>query len=174
MNHPGQAVLAKGEVQSEAAYIQQWLAALDAALRDGSKAAVSALFAPDDCHWRDLLAFTWSITPLQGADTIAAARIDKQADVKAHGFAIAADRTQPRRVQRAGVDVIEAIFEFKTAIGRGYGVVRLLADQPSLAWMLMTSPDRLLWATSDAGSMMAIIARTTALLTSAALTLVGG
>lgn len=55
----------------------------------------------------------------------------------------------------------------------GLGVVCALAAAAG-AWMLMTSPDRLLWATSDAGSMMAIIARTTALLTSAALTLVGG
>ena len=132
-------MLAQSPVQSEDALVQQWLGALDAALRDGSKAAVSALFAPDDCHWRDLLAFTWSITPHQGVDEIAAALLGKQATVKAHGFVIAADRTPPRRVQRAGIDVIEAIFEFRTAVGRGYGVVRLLADRPSLAWMLMTS-----------------------------------
>ena len=139
MSHPGQAVLAKDIVQSEAASIQHWLGALETALRDGSRAALTALFSPDDCHWRDLLAFTWSIKPHEGADNIVATLLDKQASVKAHGFAIAADRTQPRRVQRAGVDVIEAIFEFRTVIGRGYGVVRLLADQPSKAWMLMTS-----------------------------------
>jgi len=139
MNHPAQSVLAQSPVQSEGALVQQWLGALDAALRDGSSAAVSALFAPDDCHWRDLLAFTWSITPYQGVDEIAAALVGRQVTVQAHGFVIAADRTQPRRVQRAGIDVIEAIFEFKTAVGRGYGVVRLLADRPSLAWMLMTS-----------------------------------
>lgn len=42
------------------------------------------------------------------------------------------------------------------------------------AWMLMTNPDGLLWVASDAGPLMAIIARTAALLTSAALTMVGG
>jgi len=66
-----------------------------------------------------------------------------QPTVQARGFKIAENRTPPRRVQRAGFDVIEAIIEFETASGRGNGVVRLLADQSTLAFQLMTSLDEL-------------------------------
>ena len=43
-----------------------------------------------------------------------------------------------RRLQRAGTDVIEGIFRFETEVGRGFGVVRLLAAEPSKAFQLMT------------------------------------
>lgn len=123
---------------SERALVGQWLGQLDAALHDASKAAVASLFASDG-HWRDLLAFTWSITPRQGAEDIAALMVAKQASTAARAFAIAEGRTPPRRVQRAGVDVIEGLFQFETRVGRGFGVVRLKAAEPSKAFQLMTS-----------------------------------
>src|SRR3712207_4534151 len=110
---------------SDHALVEHWLGQLDIALQSESRAAVAHLFTPDG-HWRDLLAFTWSITPRQGADDIAALMVSQQRAARAGGFAIAEDRTSPRRVQRAGVDVIEGIFRFETAVGRGFGVVRLL------------------------------------------------
>ena len=111
----------KGAVQSEAALAGQWLKQLDAALQSGNQASVESLFATDG-HWRDLLAFTWSITPSEGATNIAALMVSKQAATQAHGFAIAEGRTPPRRVSRAGYDVIETIFQFETKVGRGFGV----------------------------------------------------
>ena len=142
MNDVNQAVLSRAPVENEDALVQQWLASLEAALRDRNTSAIAALFAPDS-HWRDLLAFTWSLTPHGGADQIAAAMAGLQAHVQAHGFAIAKNRTAPRRVRRLGVDVIEALFDFETAIGRGSGVLRLPADKPSLAWVLSTSLEEL-------------------------------
>jgi cation diffusion facilitator CzcD-associated flavoprotein CzcO len=123
---------------SEKTLAERWLAQFEAALRNGSQPALAALFAPDG-HWRDLLAFTWTITPLQGAAAIAAQLAAKQKDAQARAFAIAEGRTPPRRLQRAGIDVIEAIFRFETAIGRGFGVLRLLAAEPGKAFQLMTS-----------------------------------
>jgi putative flavoprotein involved in K+ transport len=134
MNQP---VLEKAIAQSEQDLVEQWLERLNAALESGSRASVASLFASDG-HWRDLVAFTWSITPKQGADEIAALMVAKQATVKARGFAIAEGRTPPRRIQRAGIDVIEAIFQFETGVGRGFGVLRLLAAEPSQAFQLMT------------------------------------
>src|SRR5262245_5233961 len=96
---------------SEKELVAQWLARLDAALQSENASSIASLFAPDG-HWRDLLAFTWSITPSQGAESIAALMLAKQRTVKAHGFAIAEGRTPPRRVQRVGIDVIEGIFRF--------------------------------------------------------------
>ena len=124
-------------VRTEAELVGQWLAQLDVALQSGSRASVASLFAPEG-HWRDLLAFTWSITPCQGADSIAALMVARQSVAKVRGFAIAQGRTPPRRTQRAGLDVIEGIFQFETGVGRGFGVVRLLASDPGRAFQLMT------------------------------------
>src|SRR5919106_146549 len=130
-------VLEKSAVRSEKELVEQWLEQLDVALQSESRTSVASLFAPDG-HWRDLLAFTWSITPRQGAEDIATLMVAKQAIARARRFAIAEGRTPPRRVQRAGVDVIEGIFQFETEVGRGFGVVRLLANEPSRAFQLMT------------------------------------
>ena len=142
MDYVDESVLAKGFVEHEASAVEQWLGSLETALRDGSRKAIAALFAPDG-HWRDLLAFTWDLTPLSGADQIAAALSKVQPTAQARGFAIAGNRTPPRRIRRHGIDVIEAIFEFETAVGHGNGVVRLLVAQPAQAWVLLTALDAL-------------------------------
>lgn len=121
-----------------AAWAQRWLAGMERALQQQDSAPLAALFA-DDCHWRDLLAFTWNITPCAGAAQIAQRLLATQAQTQASGFRLAAGRTAPRQIKRAGVDCIEALFEFETAVGRGYGVLRLLAAQPGKAWVFMTS-----------------------------------
>ncbi len=126
------------EPAGERALAEQWLDKFNVALHSASPSSVAMLFAPES-HWRDLLAFTWSITPSQGAEAIAALMVAKQAATKARGFAIAEGRTPPRRVTRAGVDVIEAIFRFETGVGRGFGVLRLLASAPTRAVQIMTS-----------------------------------
>ena len=133
--HP---VFEKGVIPSEKALVAQWLGQFDVALQGANQASLASLFASDG-HWRDLLAFTWSITPSQGAETIAALMVARQPDTRARGFAIAEGRTPPRRVQRAGIDVIEAIFQFETEVGRGFGVLRLLASEPAKALQMMTS-----------------------------------
>ncbi len=138
MSAANQPAFDKPVAQSERALVAQWLDQFNVALHSGSKAAIAVLFAPDS-HWRDLLAFTWSITPSQGAEDIAALMMEKQASAKARGFAIAEGRTPPRRVQRAGFDLIEAIFQFENEVGRGFGVLRLLAGEPTKAFQIMTS-----------------------------------
>src|SRR5688572_8798811 len=101
MDAANQQVLEKTVVLSEKELVEQWLGQLDAALQTESRASVASLFAPDG-HWRDLLAFTWSITPCQGAETIAALMVAKQRTARVRGFAVAPGRTPPRRVKRAG------------------------------------------------------------------------
>jgi len=138
MDLANQPMAAESAVQSPTAHVGQWLARLNAALGTANQVAIASLFALDG-HWRDLFAFTWNITPCQGPDAIAALMVEKQATVKAQGFAIAQGRTLPRRVQRAGVAVIEGIFRFETAASRGFGVLRLLADDPTKAFQFSTS-----------------------------------
>lgn len=119
-------------------HVSNWLLALEQALAQRSEQDLKALFA-DDCHWRDLLAFTWNITPHDSQAAIVEQLLKAQPSVQARNFAVPATRTQPRLVKRLGVGVIEAIFEFETAVGRAEGVVRLPEEQPGKAWVLMTS-----------------------------------
>src|SRR5262245_58873934 len=122
-------------IQSETELVGQWLVKLDAALQSETRAKVASLFTADG-HWRDLLAFTWYITPRQGAEEIADLMVENQTTARARGFGIAEGRTPPRRIKRAGIHVIEGIFRFETQVGRGFGVVRLLAAEPAKAFQL--------------------------------------
>ncbi len=130
------------DAMDEKALADQWLRSFEAALNGGNQAAIAALFAPDS-HWRDLVAFTWSITSRRSATDIAALLHRTQPATKAGGFAVAEGHTPPRRIQRSGIDVIEAIFRFETAVGRGYGVLRLLADDPARAFQISTNVQEL-------------------------------
>src|SRR4051812_23550166 len=51
--------------------VQTWLSAFEAALDTREIETAVALFAPD-CFWRDLVAFTWNITTLEGRNAVAA------------------------------------------------------------------------------------------------------
>jgi len=127
---------------ADADHVAQWLADFEAALRDCDRVELAALFA-EECHWRDLLAFTWNITPHQGTAAIVDTLVKAQPRIQAKNFEVPKNRTAPREVKRVGLKVIEAIFEFETQVGRGHGVVRLLAAQPDKAWGLMTSLEEL-------------------------------
>ena len=118
---------------------EDWLAAFEAALGSRDAASIGALFHQES-HWRDILAFTWHLTPTAGRDGIAARFAQEQARVGAHGLHLPAGRRAPREVTRYGIESIEAIFAFKTADGRGAGVLRLApdADGAMKAWHIST------------------------------------
>ena len=125
---------------------EDWLAAFETALRSRDAALIGALFHPD-CHWRDILAFTWHITPVEGLDEVSTRLATEQAVTGAHGFHLPAGRRPPRQVKRLGIDSIEAIFEFETVLGRGAGIVRLSAGLDGAdemkAWHLLTTLESL-------------------------------
>ena len=117
-----------------------WLADFEAALTARDMAALAALFHADS-HWRDILAFTWHMTPVAGADAIAQRLAAEQAQTGARHFHLpSANRRAPRQVKRLGIDSIEAIFEFDTKDGHGDGILRLSAaeDGSMKAWLLST------------------------------------
>jgi len=127
---------------TDADKVKRWLAKFEQALSSGDRASLEALFA-DDCHWRDVLAFTWTISPHVGKKKIVDGLIEAQVPTQARNFEIAEGRTAPRRIKRAGVEVIEAIFSFETVVGRGHGLLRLLAAQPENAWVFSSALDEL-------------------------------
>src|SRR5215217_2594316 len=92
---------------SATATAKTWLVDFEAALASGDPARIAALFA-DECHWRDILAFTWDLRTASGADAIAERMLPTLSRVAPRGLHLGAGRTPPRRVQRAGTDAIEA------------------------------------------------------------------
>ena len=122
-----------------------WLKSFGDALQSGDAAAAAAQFAVDG-HWRDVLAFTWRLQTESGVAAIEAALAPTLPRTRPANFHIPAERAAPRRVRRAGVDCIEAIFEFETAFGRANGVVRLVEDAADgiwRAWTLLTTLEEL-------------------------------
>ena len=123
-----------------------WLAQFEHALAKSDESGLKALFHPDS-YWRDVLALSWNIQTINGADGILK-------ELKLHGpaaaptgFAVDPERAAPRKVMRAGTNAIEAIFKFETAIGRGDGILRLIPDAADghklKAWTLLTALEEL-------------------------------
>ncbi|MBR1271679.1 NAD(P)/FAD-dependent oxidoreductase [Bradyrhizobium sp. AUGA SZCCT0222] len=116
-----------------------WLAQFEEALAKSDSGLLKSLFHADS-HWRDVLALSWNIQTVNGADAIL-----KELGVHAPaagpvGFAVDPDRAAPRKVMRAGTNAIEAIFKFETRVGRGSGIIRLIPDAANVlkAWTLLT------------------------------------
>jgi Flavin-binding monooxygenase-like len=125
----------------ETSLVETWLARFEQALTQADARALAGLFQADS-HWRDVLALTWQIDTVDGRDAAVDALRAHAARARPRGFKLAAGRTPPRRVTRAGTETIEAIFRFETAEGRGSGVVRL-DPQSGQAWTLFTGLDEI-------------------------------
>jgi cation diffusion facilitator CzcD-associated flavoprotein CzcO len=142
MNDFDQTFLAFQAAEQARRTAEDWLAAFETALLSRDAARIGALFH-QDCHWRDVLAFTWHVTPVAGRDAVAARLAAEQRHTEARGFHLPAGRKPPRDVKRLGIDSVEAIFEFKTADGRGAGIIRLSPAQDGgqgmQAWLLSTT-----------------------------------
>ncbi len=120
----------------------RWLAALNEALARTDAAGTAALFTASG-HWRDLVALSGTISTVSGREPIAQALSACLARSRPAGVRLAAGRTPPRWVARAGQDVLEALFEFQTAAGVASGVLRGVADPSGpggiRAWILVTA-----------------------------------
>ena len=134
-------VLAEEKI-SDDGQVNNWLSAFERALKKEDADGIAALFSAE-CHWRDMFAFTWNISPCEGQGQIVAQLLENQPRVQARMFSIAKDSIAPRRVKRIGVEVIEAIISFETAFSRGKGVIRLLPEQGKV-WVFMTSLQELI------------------------------
>ena len=118
-----------------------WLGQFEEALAQPDDGALKTLFHPDS-YWRDVLALSWNIQTINGRDAILKTLPPLACSMAPSGFAIAPDRAAPRKVMRAGTNAIEAIFKFKTKVGRGSGIIRLIPDADDgnrlKAWTLLT------------------------------------
>jgi len=126
--------------------VRIWLGRFQEALATGDASRLGALFHRDS-YWRDLLALTWEICTVCGADAIVRELKARSTETTPTRFALAPGRTPPRHVTRAGTSAIEAMFQLDTALGRGTGVLRLTlapGDGTDLrAWTLLTALDEI-------------------------------
>ena len=134
---------------------ENWLVQFEAALADGDEAALKSLFHAES-YWRDVLALSWNLQTLNGTDAILKELPALARRAAPKNFAIDPDRAAPRRVTRAGIPCIEAIFKFETAVGRGHGILRLIpgtadGNRPK-AWTLLTALEELKGFEEEQGS----------------------
>ncbi len=109
--------------------VEAWLAAFEAGLAAGE---VSGLFT-SDCHWRDLVAFTWNLKTVEGREQVADLVTSRAADTAATGFHTLEPATEDGGVTTAWIG-------FETAVGRGKGLLRLKPeDGEDRAWTLLTT-----------------------------------
>jgi cation diffusion facilitator CzcD-associated flavoprotein CzcO len=125
---------------------ENWLTQFEGALARPDDGLLKTLFHPES-YWRDVLALSWNLQTVNGADAILKELRARAADAAPNHFRIDPDRAAPRRVTRAGTVSIEAIFKFETALGRGSGILRLIPDASDgnrpKAWTLLTALDEL-------------------------------
>jgi hypothetical protein len=124
--------------------VTHWLERFEQALASSDVATLKSLFHADS-HWRDVLALSWQIDTVSGADLIAEALASWAQKARPSGFAIDPARAAPRAVTRAGADAIEAIYKFETVQGSCSGVLRLtpVGGEAPKAWTLLTSLEEL-------------------------------
>ncbi|GIM90558.1 FAD-dependent oxidoreductase [Paractinoplanes toevensis] len=108
--------------------VDDWLASFESALRARDVQAAAGLFAPDG-FWRDLVAFTWNITTVEGRDGVADLLSATLEEADPSGFEVTQEPA-------AAGDVVEAWIRFETSTGRGTGHLRL---KPEGAWTLLTT-----------------------------------
>ena len=136
-------IQAAGQARREA---EAWLFSFEAALRAGNASQIRILFH-NKCYWRDVLAFTWHLSSAERNDTVGTTLAAAQARTDARQFRVPRDRRAPRRVNRVGIEKVEAIFEFETAVGRCSGLLRLSAmpdgDGEMRAWLISTVLDEI-------------------------------
>ena len=86
-----------------------------------------------DSFWRDLVSFTWNLKTMEGREQITDMLTTRLAGTDPSGF-----RTRETPTEDGGVTT--AFIEFKTAVGRGVGHLRLKdEDGQPRAWTLLTA-----------------------------------
>ncbi|HEX4305881.1 MAG TPA: NAD(P)/FAD-dependent oxidoreductase [Solirubrobacterales bacterium] len=117
-----------------------WIAGFAEALASGDVGAIADRLV-DDAWWRDVVALTWDIRSLHGREDVErflgqAAAPDRIRDLDDAGL------PEPALVDGGpNSQYVEAFFGFRTDLGGGIGVARLVEAEPGRwrAWTLMTA-----------------------------------
>jgi putative flavoprotein involved in K+ transport len=120
------------ETSTTQSRVDAWLARLESALQAHDVQAAAALFATES-YWRDLVAFTWNITTVEGRDGVSELLTETLETADHSAFA-----TEEPPDEADGV--VTAWIVFETGVGRGRGLLRLVQeDGEDRAWTLLTT-----------------------------------
>jgi putative flavoprotein involved in K+ transport len=111
---------------------ESWLSAFEDALRARDVQRAAGLFAATS-FWRDLIAFTWNITTVENRAGVTDLLTETLERTDPTSFEVEEPPTEEDGVTTAW-------FTFRTAVGRGRGLVRLVEeDGETRAWTLLTT-----------------------------------
>ncbi|GAC69152.1 flavin-containing monooxygenase [Gordonia soli] len=114
--------------------VDAWLARFEGALADRDVSRAAGLFAVDS-YWRDLVAFTWNLTTVEGREQITDLLSERLVDTDPARF-------RTTETPTADGDVTSAFIAFETATGRGEGHLRIRTDGETgedQGWTLLTT-----------------------------------
>ena len=109
----------------------QWLSDFESALRSRDIKAAAGLFATAS-YWRDLVSFTWNLKTVEnpeGVTDLLTANLDRVSPTEF-------ELSEPAATADG---VTEAWFTFATSVGRGKGLVRLIDEDGTKAWTVLTA-----------------------------------
>ncbi|WP_231445372.1 flavin-containing monooxygenase [Brevibacterium zhoupengii] len=110
----------------------EWLSSFESALRTRDIEAAVGLFATTS-YWRDLVSFSWNLTTVENHDGVRDLLTTNLNRVDPSEFELA----EPAE---SADGVTTVWFNFATSVGRGKGLVRLIAeDGETRAWTFLTS-----------------------------------
>lgn len=125
----------------------QWLSRFAAVLASNDASKLTTVFH-DDSWWRDAVALDWDLHTFHGLANIIAFLSPRLATLELTSFKLAADG-KPFAPSTAtpieGLDWVQSMFFFETAVGRGRGILRLAQAKDGVykAHLLYTALDEL-------------------------------
>ncbi|KKY27207.1 putative flavin-containing monooxygenase [Phaeomoniella chlamydospora] len=130
------------KAQSPREIAQRWLNGFAGILLKGDASDLQNVIHPE-AWWRDHLAITWDFRTLSGLPKIIESFGPKLCSVNFHDLALAKEgKFAPHEISPIdGLDWVESMFSFETAVGSGKGMIRLVST-PEGVWkahMIYTS-----------------------------------